>query len=104
LSNQRFGPWLGEQAKGLAVGLLLGGLAVTALYGVVRRLERTWPVWGAITLIAFLIFGALIAPVYIAPLFNKYTRLAEPVARDRVLSLARAQGVDAEDVWVFDAS
>ena len=38
LSNQTFGAWLGDQAKGLAWGWSSGGLAVIALYGVVRRL------------------------------------------------------------------
>ena len=40
LSNQTFAAWLGDEAKGLGVGLVLGGLAVTALYGVVRRSRR----------------------------------------------------------------
>jgi STE24 endopeptidase len=104
LSNQTFGAWLGDQAKGLAVGLVLGGLAVMALYGVVRRLARTWALWGAVTLVALLVFAVLIGPVYIAPLFNEYTRLSDPVVRAPLLGLARAQGIDAEDVWVFDAS
>jgi STE24 endopeptidase len=104
LSNQTFPAWLADQAKGLGVGLVLGGLFVTALYGVVRRLERTWAVWGAVTMVALLVFAVLIGPVFIAPLFNTYTRLADPVVRDPILALARAEGVDARDVWVFDAS
>lgn len=104
LSNQTFGAWLADQGKGLGVGLLLGGLAVTALYGVVRRLARSWALWGAATMVALLIFASLIGPVYIAPLFNDYTRLGEPVVRGPILSLAHAQGVTSEDVWVFDAS
>jgi len=104
LSNQTFGAWLGDQAKGLGVGLVLGGLAVSALYAVIRRLPRSWALWGAVTLVAVMIVGIVIGPVYIAPLFNDYTRLAEPVTRGPILGLARAQGVDAEDVWVFDAS
>lgn len=104
LSNQTFGPWLGDQAKGLGVGLVLGALFVTALYGVVRRLARTWALWGAVTMVALLVFAILIAPVFIAPLFNDYTRLADPAVRSPILSLARAQGVTAQDVWVFDAS
>jgi len=103
LSNQGFAAWLGDFAKGLGVGLVLGGLAVMALYGVVRRL-RAWAVWGAVTMTAMLVLVVLIAPVYIAPLFNTYSRLAEPTVRDSILSMARAQGVDAGDVWVFDAS
>lgn len=104
LSNQTFGAWLGDQTKGLAVGLVVGGLAVTALYGVGRRLARTWALWGAVTTVALLVFVVLIGPVYIAPLFNEYTRLADPEVRGPILSLARAQGVAAEEVWVFDAS
>ncbi len=104
LSNQTFGAWLADAAKGLAVGAILGGLAVTGLYGVVRRLPRTWPLWGAVTAVVFVIFEALIAPVYIAPLFNTYTPLADPIVREPILKLSRAQGVSAEDVFVFDAS
>jgi len=104
LANQTFGPWMGDQARSLAVGLLLGGLAVSALYGVVRRLTRTWALWGSVAAIALVMFSVLITPVYINPLFNKYTRLADPVVRGRILTLARAEGINAHDVWVFDAS
>jgi STE24 endopeptidase len=104
LSNQTFGAWLGDFGKSLGVALVLGGLAVTALYGVVRRLARTWALWGAVTMTALFVFAALITPVYIAPLFNTYTRLTDPVVREPILGMARAQGVDADDVWLFDAS
>jgi STE24 endopeptidase len=53
---------------------------------------------------ALLIFSMVIGPVYLAPLFNTYTRLEEPVVRGPILGLARAQGVPSEDVWVADAS
>lgn len=43
---------------------------VTALYGVVRRLPRTWTLWGAVTMVALVMFVLLIAPVFIAPLSN----------------------------------
>ena len=42
LSNQNFGAWLGDHFKGLAVGLVLGGIFVPILYGVLRRAPRTW--------------------------------------------------------------
>ena len=104
LSTQTFGPWLGDQAKGLALGLVFGGILVAALYGVVRKLPRTWTLWGAVTFIVFLFFIQLIAPVFIAPMFNKYTRLSDPAVREPILRLARAEGVSVNDVWVMDAS
>ena len=51
-----------------------------------------------------LTFFALIAPVYVAPLFNKYTRLEDAAIRDPILSMARANGISAKDVYVQDAS
>ena len=104
LATQTFGPWLGDQLKELGVGVVLGGLAMMALYGIVRRLPRTWWIWGAVTSLVFFAFLALIAPVFIAPLFNKYTRLEDPAIRDPILSMARANGISAKDVFVQDAS
>ena len=104
LSNQGLASWLRDQGIGLAVGLVLGGAAATAVYAVVRRFERSWALWGAVTLVALLVLATLIAPVYVAPLFNTYTRLSDPEVRGPILSLARAQGVSSGDVWVFDAS
>ena len=104
LATQTFGPWLGDQLKGLAVGVVLGGLFVTVIYGVLRRAARSWWIWGSVVTIVFLMFTALIAPVYIAPLFNKYTKLADPRVKDPILSLARANGIPASEVYVMDAS
>jgi STE24 endopeptidase len=55
-------------------------------------------------MVAFIAFVALIAPVYIAPLFNKYTKLQDPNIKDPILSMARANGIPATDVYEFDAS
>ena len=73
------------------------------LFGVVRRLPRTWWIWGAVVTILFSIFIALIAPVYIVPIFNKYTRLDDPKIVDPILSLARTNGIPAKDVYPMDA-
>jgi STE24 endopeptidase len=52
----------------------------------------------------FWIFTALIVPVFIAPIFNKVTRLDDPKMVDSILSLARANGIPAKDVYMMDAS
>jgi STE24 endopeptidase len=104
LATQTFGPWLGDQLKGLGLGIVFLGLLMVVLYGIVRRLPRTWWIWGAIVSLVFAAFMLLIAPVFIAPLFNKYTRLEDPAIRDPILSLARANGISAKDVFVQDAS
>jgi STE24 endopeptidase len=104
LLNQTFGPWMRDQMVGLGVGVVLGAILIIPLFGLVRRLGKNWWVWGAVLMIAFAAFVNLIAPVYIAPLFNKYTTLTDPHIKDPILSMARANGIPAKDVYEFDAS
>jgi STE24 endopeptidase len=104
LATQTFGPWLGDQFKGLLIGLVLGAILVTLLFGVVRRLQRTWWIWGAAVTMAFFILVVLISPVYLLPFFNKVTKLNDPKVTQPILSLARANGIPARDVYEVDAS
>jgi Zn-dependent protease with chaperone function len=104
LANQSFGPWMGDQIKGLAVALVFGGLAVIVLYGVLRRAPKTWWLWGSLTAMLLLVLGEIVAPIYVAPLFNTYKKLEDPRVREPILSLARANGITARDVYEQDAS
>src|SRR5277367_4544155 len=90
LLNQSFGPWMRDQLVGLAVSVVLGAILMIPLFGIVRRLAKSWWVWGAVLTILFLAFVSLIAPVYISPLFNTYTKLADATVKDPILSMARA--------------
>ena len=93
-----------DQLVGLAVSLVLGGIAVAVLYEVLRRFPRGWPALGAAVTMAFVVIGALIAPVFIAPLFNRYTLLTDARVREPILRLAHANGIAADRVYVMDAS
>jgi STE24 endopeptidase len=104
MSNQTLVDWLGDQLKGLVIGLILGTLAVVAIYAVLRRTPRTWWLWGSLVVIAFAMFGAAIAPVYLEPVFNKFKPLADSPLKQQILSTARANGIPATDVYEFDAS
>jgi STE24 endopeptidase len=97
------GPWLGDQGKVLLVNIILGALVFPVLYAVLRRV-RAWWVWGSLVAGAFVMFVQLLAPVFILPLFNTYTRLEDPAIRGPILSLARANGIAVNDVYVVDAS
>ena len=104
LSNQTFVAWFTDQAKGLGLNIVLGGLAVMTLFGIVCRLPRTWHIWGAGAAIVFQMIAMLIGPVFIAPLFNKYTLLEDPHIRDPILRIARQNGIPATNVYQVDAS
>lgn len=104
LLNQNFGQWMRDQLVGLCVAVILGAILVVPLFGLVRRLGKNWWVWGATLMILFTAFVSLIAPVYIAPLFNQYKKLEDGHIKDPILRMARANGIPAKDVYEFDAS
>jgi STE24 endopeptidase len=104
MSNQGLADWLGDQAKGLIITLIFGTLAAVAIYAVIRKLPKTWWLWGSSVAIGFLIFQIAISPTYLEPVFNKFYPLAESPLKQRILSLARANGIPVEQVYEFDAS
>jgi STE24 endopeptidase len=104
LATQTFGPWLGDQLKALLVNLILGGILLAVLFWIVRKLPNTWHIWGAVVTLCFTALTVMIAPVYIVPLFNKVTRLDDPKVTQPILSMARANGIPAHDVFEVDAS
>jgi STE24 endopeptidase len=104
LATQTFGPWMGDQIKGLLIAIILGGIVAVVLLEIVRWLPNTWHIWGAIVTTLFMIAAIMIAPVYLLPLFNKVTKLDDPKVTQPILSMARANGIPAHDVFEVDAS
>ena len=104
MATQSFGEWIAEQLKGLAVTLVMMPLALGGLYAVFRRAPRTWWIWGAAVVLAFMVFGMLIGPVYIQPMFNTYKPLTNPAISEPILELARANNIPVTQVYEVDAS
>jgi len=104
LATQSFGPWLGDQAKGLLLGLAMGALFLPMLYGILRKLPKSWPLWGAAGGFVFIMFLALVSPVFIAPIFNDYEPLVDERVKAPILALARANGIPVTEVFQMDAS
>jgi STE24 endopeptidase len=104
LATQTFLPWFGEQCISLAVSIVLGAPLIGLLYWIVRRTGQIWWLWGSGLLALFTLFFIVIEPVFIGPLFNDYTPLPQGPTRDSILSLARANGIPADNVYVFNAS
>jgi len=104
LATQTFGPWMRDQLVGLAVGAVIGGVAVLVLYALVRWLGKTWWVWGSIASVALTAIIFVIGPVFISPLFNNYKKLENQQVKNSILSMARANGIPVTDVYEEDAS
>jgi STE24 endopeptidase len=104
MSNQDLAGWFGDEAKGLAIGLLFGSLAAMAIYAVIRRAARSWWLWGAMVALLLVVVQIVIGPTYLEPVFNKFYPLAESPLKQQILSLARANSIPVTQVYEFDAS
>jgi STE24 endopeptidase len=77
LSTQTLPEWFGEYLLSNAIAILIGSIFIALLYLVVRATKSSWWVWAAVATTAFLAFIIAVQPVFIAPLFNTYTPMAE---------------------------
>jgi STE24 endopeptidase len=104
LATQSFGPWMGDEGKALLISLVLGAIMVVVLFAIVRKLRRTWWIWGSLAVMALFVVVIAISPVYIQPIFNKITRLNDPKVTAPILRMAHANGIPTNDVYQIDAS
>ena len=104
LSTMSFPDWFGETLIQLAINVIMGAVLLSIVYAVIRAARRTWWLWATGVSVFFLALMIFVSPVYIAPLFNDYTPLEESELRDDILAMAHANGIPADDVYVFDVS
>jgi STE24 endopeptidase len=103
-SNQNFIQWLVSDLLLLLVELFIAAPFFVIVYAIFRKVKQTWWVWGAGVSVVFLILVIIIYPVFITPLFNNFTPIKNGPLRDRVLSMARANQVNINDVYVYNES
>ena len=96
--------YLADLAKGLALTVALGGplLAVTLL--LMERAGRWWWLWAWALWLAVMLLMAWAYPVLIAPLFNRFSPLADQALKARIESLLERCGFTSKGVFVVDSS
>ena len=104
LSTQSLGSWLSDWGKATAIGAVLAGLVGTLALALIRRFGSRWWIPGSVAVVAGAALFTWVAPVVLAPLFNKFEPLPAGQARSDVLELAGKAGVDVGQVYRVDAS
>jgi STE24 endopeptidase len=103
LLHQSLRRWLWDAAKAALLGAALGLLAVLTVYALLR-VTPWWWLWGAAIFLAGYTLLALVAPIWLVPLFYRLTPLPDGDLRARLLALARRVGVPVTGVFVVDQS
>jgi len=96
--------WWLDQAKGLLLGLVLGYPLLVLILKLAGNLGGLWWLWAWACLAVFQIVLMLVAPIWIMPLFNKFTPLPAGNLRDALLALGKRAGFRAQDIQVMDGS
>jgi STE24 endopeptidase len=104
LSTQSLGGFLSDWGKGVAIGAVLAGLVGTFGLWLIRRFGSRWWIPGSVAVVIGAAIMTWLAPVVLAPLFNKFDKLPPGQARSDVLELAKKAGVDVGQVYEVDAS
>jgi len=104
LSTQRFGKWAGDQVKGLGVGLVVGALVLWVPYLLLARSPTRWWLYSGVLSLPFYVLVLLIAPTFIAPLFNKFGPMHDKDLESQVLRVAAQAGVEGARVFEVNKS
>jgi STE24 endopeptidase len=98
------GLWLADMAKGVLVGAAIG---LPLLWVVLALMEKSgdlwwfyaWLVWSGFQLLMMVLY-----PTVIAPLFNKFSPLADDSLRARIEGLMARVGFASKGLFVMDGS
>jgi STE24 endopeptidase len=105
LSTQDLGSWCWDLARSAGITALITAGGTALLLFLVRRFSNRWWIPGAVLATGLAAVFVWIAPVVLAPIYNKFEALPEGSrARADVLELADEAGVDVGQVYRIDAS
>lgn len=103
ISTQSLPGWLRDKVVDFGVSILIVLAAASAAYWFIRRGGRWWlKLW--LLSVPFTIFLMYIQPLFIDPLYNKFSRLSDPALERQIIQLADKAGVPADRVYEADMS
>ncbi|MBN1269445.1 MAG: M48 family metallopeptidase [Kiritimatiellae bacterium] len=104
LSRQRFGGWLWDYAKGLALELVLTMVFFGVVYAFLRWTPGSWWAWATGFYILFAVVLAALGPVVIMPLFHKFEPLEESDLTQSVRRFVEQSGLKVVGVYRWGLS
>jgi STE24 endopeptidase len=104
LSDQRFGKWFGDELKSLMLGVVALWLFVPGTLWFVRKSPDRWWVWTSLVAIPLAFLLLMLAPVFIAPLFNDFGPMKDASLEAEILALAERAGIEGSRVFEVEKS
>jgi STE24 endopeptidase len=96
--------FLADMIKGLAVAAVFGLPFLAFLLWLMSAAGSLWWLYAWATGLAYWVFVQFISPTVIAPLFNKFSPLADDSLRSRIEQLLARCGFQSKGLFVMDGS
>lgn len=96
--------WWTDQFKGLLLSFCLGYPLLALLLKLVTWTGNWWWLWGWGAVVAFQLLLSVLAPIFILPLFNRFTPLPEGSLRERLFALAARTRFQVQNMQLMDGS
>jgi STE24 endopeptidase len=93
-----------DRVKGTLLGIAFGLPLLFVVLWLMNRAGDLWWLWAWVVWVAFQMFGLLIFPTFIAPLFNKFEPLKDEALVNRIEALMKRCGFAAKGLFVMDGS
>lgn len=93
-----------DTIKGLVLSSLLATPVLYAVFGFMRFTGDSWWLWSWLAVVAFQTLIAAVFPVWIAPLFNKFTPLPDGALKTHLEALARKTKFKMSGIFTVDGS
>jgi len=103
-NRMTLGLFVVDLLKGLVLSLLLGGPLVFVILYLMQQAGSLWWLYAWIVWVAFTVFVTWAWPTFIAPLFNKFSPLADESLKQRTEALLGRCGFSSQGVFVMDGS
>ncbi len=104
LSNQKFYQWLWEHLKGLLVSIPIAVPLALLFYFFLREYESLWWLPVATAMFVVSIVLSKIAPIFIMPLFYKFTPLENEIVKERIVLLCKNTRMTITGIFTFNLS
>jgi len=103
-NTKTFKLWLTDLFKSTLIGAILGGTLLSALLALMAYAGSTWwvPAWGVF--VGFQLLVTILYPTVIAPMFNRFSSLADTDLGERIRAMAFDEGIRLDGIFQMDAS
>lgn len=96
--------WWGDQLKGLLLSFLIGVPLLWLILWLSDAGDELWWLWVWGVIVAFQMLMSVLAPIFILPLFNKFTPLPDGDLKERLNRLATRTGFVNAGIQIMDGS